>query len=150
MPRFWPTDLLACLTSGLLAFWHASLLAYLPSGMPRFWPAGLLACLASGLMVFWPADLLACLASGLLASWRASLLACWLSFDLLVIRHALLLAFWPFWHALHLAFLRLSGLALGSPSLCQHFFRLSGLLQAYWPSGMPCFWPLCLLALRSF
>ena len=66
-----------------------------------------------------------------------------LSFGLLAIWHVLLLAFWPFWHALHLAFLRLSGLALGSPvlwrldmtSLCQHFFRLSGLLQAFWPAS---------------
>ena len=73
-----------------------------------------------------------------------------LSFGLLAIWHVLLLAFWPFWHALHLAFLRLSGLALGSPvlwrldmtSLCQHFFRLSGLLQAFWPtSGFLAFAP---------
>jgi hypothetical protein len=72
-----------------------------------------------------------------------------LSFGLLAIWHVLLLAFWPFWHALHLAFLRLSGLALGSPvlwrldmtSLCQHFFRLSGLLQAFWPTSgfLACF-----------
>ena len=62
-----------------------------------------------------------------------------LSFGLLAFWHVLLLAFWPFWHALHLAFLRLSGLALGSPvlwrldmtSLCQHFFRLPGLFQAF-------------------
>ncbi len=90
-----------------------------------------------------------------------------LSFGLLAIWHVLLLAFWPFWHALHLAFLRLSGLALGSPvlwrldmtSLCQHFFRFSGLFQTFWfspvlafimprfwPSGMPCFWSPGLLA----
>ena len=77
-------------------------------GIPRFWPAGLFRAFFG------------------------------LSFDLLVIRHALLLAFWPFWHALHLAFLRLSGLALGSPVLWRldmSDFALSTLLQAFWPTS---------------